>query len=291
MNVLTKLRTLFSTRQRVDLEKRFHRIAPVGQGSMSKLWRARDLLTGRTVALKVLDKQKTARLMARDYGGAKRPTEGEVAVALRHPHVVLTYEHNVSSDDEPFLVMEFIDGPGLSLLMDTKAPALQGKRIHYLIQAAEGLAYIHEQNYIHRDICPRNMLIDSSGVLKLIDFGLTVPNTPQFRRPGNRTGTATYMAPELIRREPTDERIDVFSFGVTAYECLVGRMPWDAGDTLQRMIQHMNSPPRDPREVRSDLDEELAKLLLHGIAQSPKKRIGSMKDFLDALRSLKRQDY
>ena len=292
MSVLAKLKSLFGPRgPRENLDKRFHRLAQVGQGSMSKVFRARDLKSGRTVALKVLDKEKTERLMARDYGGAVRPTEGEVANSLRHENVVQTFDHGTSTDNELFLVMEFIEGSGLNLLIETKSTALDGKRIEYLIHAAHGLAYFHEQNFIHRDFCPRNLIVNKEGVIKLIDFGLSVPNTPEFRRPGNRTGTASYMAPELIKRATTDQRIDVFSFGVTAYECLVERLPWDATDSIQRMVQHMNTPPHDPRKLKPDIDDELAKLLLRGIAQSPKQRIPSMNEFAEALGELKRQDY
>lgn len=277
--------------QRVDIDDRFDKLARVGQGSMSKVWRARDRKTGKTVALKLLDKQKTAKLMERDYGGAVRPSEGEISLLLKHPNIVNTLECGLSTTNEPFLVMEFVEGVGLNFLVETKDKRLNGKRIDLLIQAAEGLGFFHEKGFIHRDLCPRNMLVDNEGVLKLIDFGLTVPNTPEFRRPGNRTGTANYMAPELIKREATDERIDIFSFGVTAYECVVGRLPWDAADTMQMMIMHMNSPPRDPREFMPELEPDLADLLLTSLARLPKKRTRSMRDFAERLRGLNRKDY
>jgi len=276
---------------RVNIEKRFQRIARLGQGSMSRVWRARDFQTGKIVALKVLDKEKTARLMARSYGGAKRPPEGEIAVQLKHPNVVTTYEHGLTTNDEFFLVMEFIEGLGLNFLIETRSPALNGKRIEYLIQAAEGLAYVHEKGYIHRDVCPRNLLVSKDGVVKLIDFGLAVPNTPEFRQPGNRTGTAAYMAPELIRRVRTDERIDIFSFGVTAYETITGRLPWEAEETTDVARLILNTPPPDPREIRPDLDDDVVQLLNDALEKDLRRRIRSMKEFAERLRELKRKDY
>src|SRR5262249_4282238 len=145
MNVLSRLKSMFGGgTPRIDIEKRFHSLVRVGQGSMSKLFRARDPTSGRTVALKILDKRKTAGLMARNYGGAVRPSEGGISVGLRHPNVVHTFEHGLSTKDEQFLVMEFIEGVGFNFLIETKDRKLQGKRINYLIQAAEGLAYVHE---------------------------------------------------------------------------------------------------------------------------------------------------
>ncbi len=279
------------TEPRVNIEKRFHRIARLGQGSMSRVWRARDLKTGRLVALKVLDKEKTNRLMVRTYGGLKRPPEGAIASQLRHPNVVSTFEHGVTTDEEQYLVMEFIDGLGLNFLIETRSPQLEGKRIEYLIQAAEGLAHVHEKGFIHRDVCPRNLLVSREGEVKLIDFGLAVPNTPEFRQPGNRTGTASYMAPELIRRRPTDERIDVFSFAVTAYETVTGRLPWIADDSPEVARLIINTPPPDPRQIRPDIDEQLALLLLDGLAKEPQKRVPSMNEFAERLRELKRKDY
>src|SRR5262245_33103625 len=160
---------------------------------MSKLWKARDLKSGRTVALKVLDMPQIKRQierMKRAYGGATPPSEGEVSIKLRHDNVVQTFDHGLSTKREQFLVMEFIEGVGMNFLIETNSPQITGKRIGYLAQAADGLAYMHEQKLIHRDFCPRNLMVNGEGVVKLIDFGLTVPNTPEFRRPGNRAGTA-----------------------------------------------------------------------------------------------------
>ena len=104
--------------------------------------------------------------------------------------------------------------------------------MQFIRQAAEALDAVHEAGFIHRDVCPRNLLVctDDGEDLKLIDFGLTVPATRPFMQPGNRTGTPNYMAPELVRRRPTDQRLDVFAFGVTAYEICTFELPWLRGD-------------------------------------------------------------
>ncbi len=289
--MLQRLRNLLSKSKKVELNKRFASLVRIGQGSMSKLFKAHDLQLGRTVALKILDKEKTDRLMARVFQGKKKPPEGEIAVSLRHPNVVVTYDHGVLTTDEQFLVMEYVDGVGLNVLIHTNDPYLQGRRIEILKKAGEGLAYIHEAGYIHRDFNPRNILISRDGSVKIIDFGLTVPNTPEFRAPGNRTGSKEYMAPELIRRQPTDERIDIFSFAVTAYELLTGHLPWEAHDSQQALLARINLPPRDPRDYNPNLDEDLVRLLMRGMASNPQRRIRSMKEFVRALNELPKQDY
>jgi serine/threonine protein kinase len=273
-------------RVRENIAKRFDILGSVGSGSMSKVHRAMDRKLGREVCLKILDKKQHLALISR-FPGLTRPEEGEVAVALTHPNLVTTFDWGWTTTDEPFLVMELIKGTGLNFFADTEGKNPLNRRLDFLIQAADGLAYFHDQGYIHRDISPKNIMVTNEGVAKIIDFGLCVPNQPPFRRPGNRTGTLRYMAPELIRRSVTDERIDVFSFGVTAYEVLTGSVPWEGiGESMQEALQHVNVTGRDPREINPHLDEQTAQILMTGIARDPNDRYRSMKVFADALRTL-----
>lgn len=270
---------------RVNIKSRFRLHNRVGQGSMSKVWRATDSKSGKEVCLKILDKEKTENLKKR-FVGLKRPDEGEVAAKLVHPNIVRTLEWGWTTANEEFLVMEFVQGVGMNFMVETRAPQLLGNEIPLLLQAAQGLDYFHARGYIHRDICPRNMMVANDGVLKLIDFGLAVPNTPEFRKPGNRTGTACYMAPELIRRAPTDERIDIFSFGVTAFETFTGGLPWESAESLQAMLQHLNAPPRDPRELNRDVPAEVVPVLFKMLERDPRQRYQNMKEVIGALEEL-----
>src|SRR5262249_15863918 len=164
-----------------------------GQGSMSKVWRARDMKTGMYICLKLLDKIKTQRFEAR-FPKMNRPSEGAVLSTLRPKNIVKTYEHRITTAREQYIVMELIDGMGLNFLIETSSPGLNGHRIDYLCQIAEALEYLHGMKFLHRDICPRNVMVDKEGVVKLIDFGLAIPYTPVFCQPGNRTGTPDYLA-------------------------------------------------------------------------------------------------
>src|SRR5262249_19005856 len=160
----------------VDVSKRFELLGRTGQGSMSKVWRARDGKIGRLVCLKLLDKQKTAKFDQR-FIGLKRPSEGAVLMSLPHRHVVITYEQGITKQGELYLIMELIDGDGLNFLIETLSPKLNGSRIDYLLQVCEGVEYIHQQKFLHRDLCPRNIMVTKEGVVKIIDFGLTIPYT------------------------------------------------------------------------------------------------------------------
>jgi serine/threonine protein kinase len=269
----------------IDISKRFDLLGRSGQGSMSKVFRARDRDLGRSVCLKVLDKLKTAKFDAR-FPGLVRPSEGALGMLLKHKNIVNTYEHGLTTTGEQYIVMELIDGVGLNFLIETKNRQLEGNRANFLRQLSEGLEHMHKAGFLHRDICPRNVMINTEGVLKIIDMGLSIPYTPEFCKPGNRTGTTNYLAPELIKRQSTDHRVDLFALGVTAYETFTGALPWEKAASLQVLLNLMNSPGRDPRELRPDLDKVTVAFLRKGIERNPHDRFQTLPEFRAALGEL-----
>lgn len=275
---------------KVDLKKRFDLQSRTGQGSMSKVWRAYDRELGTGVCLKLLDKEKTAKFEAR-FVGRNKPSEGEICMVLRHPNIVKTYDFGKLTTGEPFLSMEWVDGVGLNFLVETRSPGLKPKIIEYLVQLCDAVEYMHNEKYIHRDLCPRNVMVTNEGKIKLIDFGLTVPYTPRFCEPGNRTGTPDYLAPEIIKRQSTDHRVDMFALGVTAFELFTGGLPWPkAAGSMEILLKHINSAGRDPREFKPKMSDELRTLLLKGIDRDPARRFQSAAEMRDALLALQGAD-
>ncbi|HEY0983709.1 serine/threonine protein kinase [Schlesneria sp.] len=270
---------------KVDIGSRFQLISRVGQGSMSKVWRATDRRTEKTVALKVLDIEKTKRLESRfSQMKSKKPTEGEVAITLQHPHIVKTFEHGITTNNEQFLVMEFIEGMSLSYLIDVQNDVMKKNRLKFIVELGEAIEHFHRQNWIHRYICPRNIIVDQSLNTKLIDFGLVVPNTAEYQAPGNRTGTATYMAPELIKRQKTDQRIDIFAYAVTCFEMYTKELPWPGGETLEAVVQHINLPPKELQKLVPSIDPLVAETIMKGLAARPNERWSTMGQMLKPLR-------
>ena len=294
MGLFDRLKSLFKGGvAKVDVKKRFDLLGRTGQGSMSKVYQAYDKELGRNVCLKILDKLKTQKFEARfSQQNLIKPSEGTICVGLKHKNIVQTYEHGITTEGEPYLILEWIDGLGMNYLIETRAPQLTGNRINYLVQLADALEYLHNQRLLHRDLCPRNIMVDKEGVVKLIDFGLTIPWKPEFCRPGNRTGTADYLAPELIKRMSTDQRVDIFALGVTAFEVFTSQLPWERSTSSEETLRrHLNTPPRNPHDLVPDLDEDVSEILLKAIAREVKERYGSAASFRDALKSVDRQDY
>jgi eukaryotic-like serine/threonine-protein kinase len=273
------------TEPKVNVSQRFDTVSRLGTGSMSKVWRAVDKKSGRVVALKILDRAKTARYESR-FTDRVKPTEGQVASQLSHKYIVRTLEHGVTTHDEQYLVMELVEGIGLAYLVDVQNEPMLKHRLRITIELGEAIEYLHKENWIHRDLCPRNVLMDKEYSTRLIDFGLVVPNTKAFQEPGNRTGTANYMAPELIKRQRTDQRIDIFSFAVTCFEMYSRDLPWPSitGATLEMMLKRINQKPRDIRELVPNIDDQIANAIMRGLESDPRDRWESVSPMLAELR-------
>ena len=266
---------------KVNIERRFTIVSETARGSMSRVYRAVDNTSGRSVCLKVQHIERNAAAAART---SVRISEGEIGTVLVHPNVVRTFDFGLTTRGEHFIVMEYVDGVSLHYIRENGSAELR-KKLELLAQGAEALAYVHASGYIHHDINPRNFLVGRDGLVKLIDFGLAVPNTPAFRKPGNRTGSLQYMAPELIRRESTDERIDTFGFGALAFELLTGRLPYDAANSMAMMLQRINTDPLDPARADPTLPAAVCDILRKAIARRKENRWAKIADMAAAFRA------
>jgi serine/threonine-protein kinase len=276
---------------RLDVSARFRLDRHAFTGTMSKFHVATELDTGKVYGIKFLDKEKLALFRDR-FKGLERPEEGEIGMAIDHPRVAKTYEFGFTTQGVEYILMEYIDGPGLNTILREPDQRLIDNRLTLIRQMAEALQAVHEAGFIHRDVCPRNFIcFNDYSWLKLIDFGLTVPNLPPFRLPGNRTGTPQYMAPEIIRRRATDERVDIFAFGVTAYRFLAFEHPWGSTDvTAMAALDYDQRPAEDILKYRPNLNDKLAKAVHRCLERNPNKRFGSIRNFLSAIAGIKREE-
>lgn len=274
----------FDRPRRVDLWRRFERLKESQSGTMSAFYKVRELASGRILGLKVVDRAKQDPVESR-YKGLGKPGEGEIGAKIVAPNVVQTLEWGLSTADEPFVVTEFIDGFLLHALIAARRPMPPAQRLDLVRQAATAIAAVHAAGFVHRDICPRNFMLRPDGRLVLFDFGLTVPDKPHFLRPGNRIGTPAYMAPEVVRRHAIDKRIDVFSFGVTAFECCTLDMPWPRASGGRAALRH-DSTPRDIRDFWPEIPPVLANAIMSCIAASPESRPPTLDKFLSQIASV-----
>ncbi len=283
MGISDRFRALFKP-SKCDVHARFEILKEAISGTMSKFYKARDRESDEIVGLKVCDLEKTEFFENR-FTGLEKPLEGDIARKFNHPRIVVTKESGTTTLGEHYLVMEYLDGPGLNAFIKQRSPLLLGKRRNLIRNMAEALQVVHEAGFIHRDVCPRNFICDKEAEsLKLIDFGLTVPSSKEFKQPGNRTGTPNYMAPEIVRRRVTDERVDIFAFGVTAYQAITYELPWLSGETSGKAaLDHDTIPPIPILERYPRLHPKLAELVMQCMAVKPEARPPS---FAEVIRRL-----
>jgi serine/threonine-protein kinase len=293
MGILDSISGLFKSKgsERLDLSKRFRLERHAFTGTMSKFHVAHEIATGKVYGIKLLDKEKLTQFRDR-FKGLKRPEEGEIGMRIDHPRVAKTYEWGKTTTGQEYILMEYVDGPGVNTILRDMSFDWIPHRLTHIRQMAEAIQAVHDAGFIHRDICPRNFICYKDYTwLKLIDFGLTVPNEPPFRQPGNRTGTPQYMAPEIIRRRGTDPRVDIFAFGVTVYRMLTNEHPWGATDTTAlAALAFDQKKAEEITKFRPNLNVKLARAVHRCLEIRPEARFESCKQFLSAISEVKTED-
>ena len=277
--------------ERLDVSARFQLDRHAFTGTMSKFRVAKEIGTGKLYGLKFLDKEKTDYFKAR-FKGLDKPSEGAIAMQISDPLIVETYEHGLTTTGIEYILMEYIPGVGLDSVVHTKRQEIIPNRLKMIREMAKSVQVVHDAGFIHRDVCPRNFICyQDFSKAKMIDFGLTLPDLPPYRLPGNRTGTPQYMAPEIVRRRPTDGRVDIFALGVTVYRLLTFEHPWGTTDTTGiAALSHDTVDVTNILEHRPKLNEKLARAVHRCIEVDPEKRFKSCKHFLTAISTVKSEE-
>lgn len=256
----------------------------LGQGGMSAVFRASDPNLRRTVAVKIIHPHLV------DHEEFVRRFEEEAAAVarLRHPNIIQIYDFNHDSGLY-YMVMEYVSGE--SLLERIRRLRAAGRQLPYaetmrcITQICEALDYAHQRNMIHRDIKPANMMIDSNGQAILMDFGIAkIIGGQQHTATGAVVGTALYMSPEQIRSERFDHRTDIYSLGVTLFEMVHGRPPFEAESTMALLMMHLNEAPPDLRNLRPDIPPALVEIIEKAMQKEPGGRYQSAGEMAAALR-------
>jgi len=245
---------------------RYEIVAELGKGAMGVVYRARDPMLDRTVAIKTvnmsLDDGEKAEYEARFYQEAK------AAGGLNHPNIVTVHDIG-KSGNVVFMAMEFLEGRELRTFMGAGAPLAPGRAVEIAAQVAEGLAYAHSHGVVHRDVKPANIMILSSGTAKITDFGIA-----RLRSSGVQTqtgvvlGSPRYMSPEQVAGKRAEPRSDLFSLGVILYEMLTGKPPFTGDDVTSIMFQILNFVPPPPSTVNPAIPPVLDFIVAKALAKA-----------------------
>jgi peptide/nickel transport system substrate-binding protein len=250
----------------------------IGSGGMGVVVRALDRRLGREVALKRLpdnlkDHPKAVELFLR---------EARAAAALNHPNIVTV--HDVDEDNGVyFITMELMVGRTLSQVLAQHGRLAWRDAVRVALQVCAGLGYAHAQRIVHRDIKSSNLFLTEERIVKVMDFGLAKMLEEVRRSTTVVGGTPYYMAPEQAAGDSVDARADLYAFGVTLFELVTGRRPFESGDVT---YHHRHTPAPDPRSLGAELPEPLATLILQLMAKAPSDRPGSTEQVTQRLRAI-----
>jgi hypothetical protein len=250
------------------LGDRFVLVRELGSGGISHVFLGRDEVLDRPVAVKVVDPDPDD-----PETGLRFRREGRAAARLSHPNVVRVFdagEDELDGREVSYIVMEYVPGGDFKDLMDRCGPLPESLLSRVGADVASGLAHAHERGIIHRDIKPRNILLDDRGSPKLADFGIAraLDGTTSHNRPGAYLGTAAYSSPEQLCGERVTPKSDLYSLGATLYHAASGEPPF-SGNSIEVANQHISEPPTSPRERGAQIGEGLEALILDCLAKDP----------------------
>ncbi len=266
------------------IDKRYKILSVIGEGGMAVVFKARDLTTDKTVAVKVLNEAQDT-----DGHAVKRFLNESKAISmLSHENIVKIFDVSVGRELK-YIVMEYVDGQTLKSLMDKKNKKLTiEESLNYTEQILLALEHAHSKGVIHRDIKPHNMLALKNGFLKVTDFGIAkTPSGDTISMTDKALGTVYYISPEQASGKETGTFSDIYSVGVMLYEMATGKLPFDGDTPVSVAMKQINNDPEPPSSVCPELPRGMEQVILKAMNKDPEKRFKSAHSMLRAIRILK----
>lgn len=258
----------------VFIADRYEVIDKVGAGGMSDVYKAKDHILGREVAIKVLKQEfsEDATFVA------KFRTEAQSAAGLEHPNIVNIYDVG-SENGRYFIVMEYVEGITLKTYIEKKGQLNFKEAISIAIQVGRGIEAAHSKGIIHRDIKPQNIIISTEGKVKVTDFGIARAASSNTIH-ADVMGSVHYASPEQARNGYVDGKSDIYSLGIVMYEMVTGRVPFDGDNTVAIALQHLQEEMVAPSAYAPDLPVSLEKIIMKATQKNADKRYATISDML-----------
>ncbi len=262
----------------MQLLGKYEIISEIGRGAMGAVYKARDPLIDRLVALKTITGGPTAQtnLLDRFY------QEARSAGALQHPNIVTIYELG-HEKNTPFIAMEYLEGDSLDRIIEQHPVLPLSVKLGYIVRVCDALAYAHQHNVVHRDVKPANIMVTKEGVVKVVDFGIARLTDMSMTQPNMMIGSRAYMSPQLYKGERADARSDIWAVGVSLYELLAFKRPFTGDSEAELMFHIIYEKPEDLIGLSPECTEELVPIVNKMLEKKSEDRYQSMEDVLHAI--------
>ena len=245
----------------------------IGIGGMAEVYRAQDNVLGRLVAVKVMLPQYAA-----DPNFTQRfRQEAAAAANLQSPYIVNVYDWG-QDDGTYYIVMEFVRGSDLKTAIVQRGAINQRKVAEIGSQVCQALSVAHNQDIIHRDIKPQNIMVQPDGNVKVMDFGIARAKNSVMTQTSSVLGTAHYISPEQAQGKDLTAASDIYSLGIVLYEATTGQLPFDGPDAVSVALKQVNDLPVPPREINPDIDPGLEAIIMKAMAKNPAERFATAND-------------
>jgi serine/threonine-protein kinase len=256
-------------------------VSKIGEGGMGEVFKAQDTRLHRPVALKVMP----AALLRDPHRLHRYRTEAQAQARLNHPNVITLY----STLEVPaglILIMEYVEGATLHQLLQSRGPMEVAEALHIFEQALRGIEAAHAVGIVHRDLKPDNIFITRAGEVKIMDFGVAkIVDNSEHTQTRSMVGTLLYISPEQINGREADFRSDIYTLGISLFETITGRLPFERRSDYALMHAHVVENPPSPKRLRRNLPADLEAVILKAIQKDPAKRYQSSTEFRTALAS------
>ena len=262
-----------------QVANRYDIISLIGQGGMADVFKAKDTILNRIVAIKILREKLSNDAMTL----VRFQREASAASRLSHPNVVDIYDVG-ESDGMHYIVMEYVRGRTLKQMIAQRGSLSVTESIHIMMQLTSAIQHAHSHHIIHRDIKPQNVLVKDDGTVKITDFGIAIANdTVQLTLNNAVMGSAHYLAPETAQGKDATEQVDIYSLGIVFYELLTGKVPFAGKTPTEIAVKHLRQAMPYVRDFNAQIPQSVENIILRATAKNPENRYKNANQMLDDL--------